>query len=110
MARTALTVQQIVPAGLAPTYTPANVDGNSVPGRHTGRFVHVKNGSGASVTVTVPTPGTVDGNAIADRAVAIDAGADEFIGPFGPVYQQSDGSVHLDYSAVASVTVAVLQA
>lgn len=106
--RTALGVQAVTPAGLDAVYTPANVDGHSF-GNNGRRLLHVVNGSAGPVTVTVPTPGTVDGNAIADRAVVVVAGGDMFIGPFSGAYQQSDGSVHVDYSAAASVTVALLE-
>lgn len=108
MARTAITAQVATPAGLAPAFEPANVDGNSFVLRQS-RALRVKNGSGASVNVTIPTPGTVDGLAIADRVVAVAAGADMLIGlGRGDVYRQTDGSVYVDYSAVTSVTVAVI--
>lgn len=106
--RTAITAQQVTSAGLAPAFEPANVDGNSYVLRQA-RALRVKNGSAAAVNVTLPTPGTVDGLAIADRVVAVPAGADMVIGlGRGDVHRQPDGTVHVDYSAVASVTVAVL--
>ncbi|RBY82681.1 hypothetical protein [Blastococcus sp. TF02A-26] len=108
MARTAITPQVATPAGLTPAFEPANVDGNSFVLRQA-RALRIKNGSGVSINVTLPTPGTVDGLAIADRVVAVPAGADMLIGlSRGDAYRQTDGSVYVDYSAVASVTVAVL--
>ena len=63
MARTELTIQEIARAGLEPSYSNAAADGNNF--ENTGReFVHVKNGSGSAVTVTIQTPGTVDGLAV----------------------------------------------
>jgi hypothetical protein len=105
--RTAITPQVPNPAAQV-TYEAANVLGNSF-GPRPGRGVHIKNGSGGSITVTLPTPGTINGLAIADRTVAITAGTDQFIGiGVGNEYIQSDGSAYIDYSAVTSVTVAVI--
>lgn len=103
-----LATQQIAIGGMAPAYAAAGAGGDKVePGNHA---LHVKNGSGASVTVTIVTPGTVQGQAIGDVAVAVPAGADRFIGPFpSPDFAGSDGLVSVTYSAVASVTVAVLR-
>ncbi len=67
MPRTALAVQEITRAGLTPSYSAANVDGHSI--LNGGREVlHVKTG-GTACTVTIQTPGTVDGQAVADRTV-----------------------------------------
>lgn len=109
MARTAITPQQVVSTGLTVAYEPANVDGNSIAGASRRRDLTVKNGSAGSINVTIPTPGTVDGLAIADRVIAVAAGAEVRIRTDGSAYRQSDGSVHIDYSAVTSVTVAVTQ-
>lgn len=107
MPRTAITPQRPAPVGQI-TYEAANALGNSY-GPRDGRLAHVKNGSGASITLTITTPGTVDGLAIADRTATITAGTDQFIAlGIGSAYVQSDGSVWLDYSAVTSVTVAVI--
>lgn len=107
MPRSAITPQRPAPA-LQATYEAANVAGNSY-GPRDGRLAHVKNASGSSVTVTIATPGTVDGLAIADRTQAVPAGTDCFFAfGVGNAYMQSDGSIYLDYSAVTSVTVAVI--
>lgn len=109
MARTALSVQQISRDGLTPTYTSATTDGHSVV--NDGRvFIHVKNNGASPITVTVQTPGAVDGLAIADRQVTVSNGSEKMIGPFLPnVYNQSDGSIWINYSATTSVTVAALR-
>lgn len=109
MARTASAVQQIVRTGLTPAYSAANADGHSIA--NDGRvFQHIKNGSGSSINVTAQTPATVDGLAVAERVVAIPAGEERMIGPFQPgIYNQADGSVYIDYSAVTTVTVATFR-
>lgn len=110
MARTAITPQKATSVGPTIAFEPANVDGNRfTPAR--GRALHVRNGSGSSITVTVPTPATTaDGLAIADRTVTVAAGALAVFGPGSSagVYGQVDGSINVDYSAVTTVTVAVI--
>lgn len=108
MPRTKITAQQASSAGLSPAFEPANVDGNAYELRQA-RALRIRNGSAAAVNVTLPTPGTVDGLTIADRVIAVPAGADTVIAlGRGDAYRQPDGTVNVDYSAVASVTVAVL--
>lgn len=109
MARTDITAQAVSSTGLSPTLEPANVEGNAYVLRK-GRVLRVKNGSASPITVTLPTPGTIDGLAVTDRTVAVPATTgDVFISlGRGDAYRQSGGKVHVDYSAVTSVTVAVL--
>lgn len=111
MPRTAITPQAATAAGTAIVFEPANVLGNSfTPAR--GRVLLVKNGSGSSITVTLPTPATSDGLAVADRTVTVAAAAESPIALGSPavsgIYAQADGSAYVDYSSVTSVTVAVL--
>ena len=107
MARTELTVQAIVRAGDEPTYEAANSDGEEFD--NTGKqFLHIKNGSGGSITITIVTPGTVDEGdlAVADRTIAIPAGKERMIGPFPPAtYNQSDETVDVNFSGVTSLTI-----
>lgn len=110
MARTALTLQSIVRTGLSPAYTGANADGHSVTNEGKKTLVHVKNGGGSSINVTIQTPNTVDSLAVSDRVVSVPSGEERMIGPF-PVetYNQSDGTIYVDFSAVTSVTVAAFK-
>jgi hypothetical protein len=72
-------------------------------------LLHVFNGSGSSVTVTLVTPGNVSGLAIADAALVVPAGDSGFF-PLARVYRNpSTGLANITYSASASVEVAVLQ-
>jgi hypothetical protein len=106
-----ITPQAGTSAGAAVTFEAANALGNSFrPAR--GRAVHVKNGSVSPMDVTLPTPATADGLAIDSRVVTVPAGAHKVIAlgaaSGAGIYAQPDGSVNLDYSAVTSVTVAVV--
>ena len=109
MARTEVSYQQIVRTGLEQTYASAHVDGNKFS--NDGRmFLHVKNGGGSPINVTIQTPGTVDGLAITDQVVAVTNAEERMIGPFPvEIYNQSDRMVYVDYSGVTTVTVAVLR-
>lgn len=108
----ALTLQSIVPAGITPALVAASAGGDSFANKTDERtFLHVKNASGASVTVTaaavmtssrVPGVGTL---ATPNIAVAVGAGAEAIIGPFSAAYNDANGNVNVTYSAVASVTV-----
>jgi len=106
MARTVLTVQEIVRTGIEPTYEAANADGEQIS--NNGRmFIHVKNGSGSSINVTAVTPGTVDDLAISDLVVAVPAGEERMIGEFPPAYyNQSDDTVDINFSSVTTITIA----
>lgn len=73
-------------------------------------FVEIKNGGASSINVTFETQATVDGEAVADKVVAIPAGVTKIIGPFPRgVYNDVNGRVKISYSAVTSVTVKVLK-
>ncbi len=97
--------------GTAYALTAANADGDAVM---PGTVLHVQNGSGAPITVTVITGGTAQGYAIADHTVTVPAGAGRLIGPIpgGDIWPQTSGAtrgrIHVDYSAVASVTRGVI--
>ncbi|KOG21999.1 hypothetical protein [Streptomyces viridochromogenes] len=104
----ALSAQRLAVAGAAPSYSAAAAGGDTAPvGK--GLVLHVVNGSGSAVTVTVVTPGTIDGLAVADAALSVPAGASGFI-PLGNVYRNpSTNRAAVTYSATTTVSVAVLQ-
>jgi hypothetical protein len=102
----ALTPQVVQITGTIPTHNAAAAGGDTVPaGDRT--WLHVKNGGGSSVTVTLTTPGTVSGLAIADVAVAVGAAGEKLVGPL-PSHLFGD-QVAITYSGVTSVTVAALK-
>lgn len=109
MARTALTPRKLGPHGLLGTYVTPDAAGISF--RSSGKqFVHIKNGSGSSITVTETIGRTVQGQAVTAPTSTIAAGAEKFYGPYPDDYEQQDGSdnVYLGLSSVTTVTVACL--
>ena len=115
MAYTSLSIQTVAKAGLEPTYVAATLtDGDRF--RNSGKeFIHVINGGGGAVAVTVPTPATISGLTIEDKIVSVPAGEDRMIGTFEPgLYNQPAGGTdagecYLEYDQVTSVTVAVIR-
>ena len=100
-------VQNLVKAGAAPTFTACTqVDLQVTNDGHT--ILEFKNTNAATRTITVQTPGTVDGNAVADPVATIAANTGDLIfKPFAPTfYNQADGNIYVDLSAFADVTVA----
>ncbi len=100
--------QNIIRAGLNPAYAAASAGGDQVrPGPST--FLHVKNGSAASMTVTVVTHKTVDGLDLADLAVAVPAGGERMIGPINDLFlDPADSLADITWSATAGVTFAAV--
>lgn len=95
-------------AGLTPAYSAAAGGGDKVAADGK-TFLIVKNGGGAPITVTITTPATVRGLAVADPAVSVPAGAERWIGPFArDAFGNADGQVDIAYSGVTSVTVAAV--
>lgn len=103
----ALLAPQVIGEALAAVnFVAATVGGDTVA-RRDNSFLAVKNGSGAPITVTLDTPGTTHGLAIADEGVTIAAGAEAYISTSDPIFvHPSDNLIHIAYSAVATVTVA----
>lgn len=101
-----LAIQPVASTGTALSFAAATSGGDKC---HVGNdlYLIVKNGSGASVTVTLATTATNEGFAVADNAVAVAASAETAIGPLDPaLYRGTDGLCAITYSASASVTVA----
>lgn len=102
--------QAITDAGTEVTYAPAGASGDkTVPGDRVA--LHVVNGAAADVTVTIATPGTVSGLAIADRALVVTAGESRFVRLPAELYRNraDSGLASWTYAPSAtSVTVAVV--
>ena len=110
MARTTVTPQTLSNAGITPTYNAATATDGDAFANDGNTFIHVKNAS-SQVTLTIQTPATVSGVAIAEQTVTIPATTgDKMIGPFNTtVFSQADGKVYLDWSGVTGVTFAVIK-
>jgi hypothetical protein len=104
-----LATQSIVTAGLTPAFVAAAGGGDKcLPGA--GTYLHVKNGGGSPVTVTLVTPATVDTLAVGDRAIVVAAGAEAKIAVPDTLYRNpTDGLADITYSGVTSVTVGVFR-
>lgn len=105
-----IAVQNIINTGLDPVFAAASAGGDkAITGP--GAYLEVKNGGGSAVTVTLATPGTVDGDlAVADRTVSVPAGGSRKVALPHLYRNPSDGLAAISYSAVTSVTVAVFRA
>ena len=75
-----------------------------------GVLLLVKNGDASPHTVTLATPETVDGLAVADRTVNVPAGADVAIPVTHRYRDPSTGRAAVTYDGVTSVQVAVVRA
>lgn len=109
----ALTVQStgIGSNSLTPTFAAAAGGGDTFV--NDGRVLfYIKNGDASPMTVTFATPLALRGGiAIDDPQTTVPATSEEVIGPFDPtVFNQAAGTgVSVTYSAVTSVTVAVIR-
>lgn len=113
--RVATSVQSIAVTGTVGTYAAATAEGLSF--ENDGHvFLHVKNAGASPCNVTIQTPETRGGLAVAEQVVAVTNATEKLIGPF-PVAQYNrpsggsdGGKVYVDFSYLTSVTVAVLTA
>lgn len=103
-----LTTQQITAAGIAPAYTAVS-SSDTVPA-DSSLFLHVKNGSGASINVTLVDSGVTPGGSSASSvARAVPAGQERVIAIPQSFASPATGLVTVNYSATTSVTAAVLR-
>lgn len=107
-----LTTQNVTRAGVVPTYGACAGGGDRFTPSNT-TFLHVKNGSGGALTVTVAATKVPLANMTeAVAAVSIAAGAEKMLGPFpADHFVATDGSglADITYSGVTSLTIAVVQ-
>lgn len=113
MARAALTLLTADRDGVSvadAALTDAVADGHSFV--NDGRTVLLlQNTNGSARTVTVQTSVTVDGLAVADLAITVPATTGRLLTAYFPkqFYDQSDGTVYVDYSATAGLKVAAVK-
>lgn len=106
-----LTIQTIKASGISPTYGAAAGGGDKVSLAAANTFIHVKNGGGSTVTVTITTQNNqVDGLTLPDRTVTVAASGEQMIGPISAGrHADVNGQASIGYSAVTSVTVAAFR-
>lgn len=112
MAIIPLTPLLLVQSGLTMAYTGGLTTTDTYTVRNNGRtFLHFKKTGAGICNVTVVTPGTVRGLAIADLVVAVPATTgDVMIGPFAAdAFDDANHDVSLTLSDVTGLTVAVVQ-
>lgn len=108
----ALTTQKPSTAGVALTYGSAAGGGDTFV--NTGReFVHIKNQSGGTITVTISSGSNKCSfgvsNAAHDITHALLTMTDAMLGPFSKdQFNDASGNVNITYSGVTSLTLAVL--
>lgn len=104
-----LTVQQLNLTGLVPSFSAADVAGDTFT--NSGRtYLHIKNGGAAGVTVTIDSQQPCNYGFDHDVDVSIDAGAEKLIGPFSKSrFNDDNGKVNVAYSDVTNVTVAAIE-
>lgn len=105
-----LSTQVVALTGLNPTYGAATGGGDKceVGDRN---FLHVKNGSASSITVTLTATAALRGQTVSNVTVPVPASGERMIGPLSADLLQSptDGLCGIGYSASATVTVAALR-
>jgi len=104
-----LNVQAITLAGITPSYAGAGTSGDEFANRDGRAFLHVKNGGGSQITVTVNSQVPCNYGHDHDITVQVPAGGEKLIGPFSPGrFNDTNGKVQVTYSSTTDVTVAVL--
>ena len=104
-----LTAQNVSATGLSPTYAAADVAGDAFVNNGQ-RLLAVRNDDASDKTVTIDSQAQCDQGFDHDIAVTVAAGGEQIIGPFPPArWNDADRKVQVSYSAVTSVTVAVLE-
>lgn len=103
-----LNVQNFSSVGVAPAFAAATSGGDNFPGNGT-CYLFVKNASASSMTATVNSIAPCSYGFDHDLVTTVGAGATVQIGPFpASRYNDANGNVNITYSAVTSVTVAVV--
>ena len=118
MARTVLTVQDIVRTGLNPTFVAGDAtDNHSFDNTGHNVFFYLKT-TGTAADVTITTPNTVDGLAIADLVVTLPATGERIIGPFPKALYDTidrdpdpdiDPAVFVDLDSETGLTLAAIR-
>ncbi len=105
--------QDIASGGVAPSYTGSLVaNTNTYTASNDGRvFLHFKKTGAGICTVTVVTPATYKGAAVADQTFTVPASTGDVMYPLQPksLFTDGNGDVSFTCSEVTGLTVAVLR-
>ena len=108
-----VTVQQIDNDGMSLSYNSTNIySTNTYIASNDGRlFLHFKKTGAGAATVTIATPQTVQGIAIADRTVTVAATTgDVMVGPFSPtLFNDANGNISFTVSDSAGFSQAAIR-
>lgn len=107
-----LSTQTVTRSGIGPTYASATGGGDAMS-CGTDMMLHIKNGAGSSMTVTLAIPSGSSGYpnvAYTSTAVVVPNAGERMIGPIqAPIYQDpTTGLCTITYSTSTSVTVAAI--
>lgn len=107
-----LSTQVVTRAGIVPSYAAAAGGGDAMA-VGSGMFLHIKNGGGASITVSLAIPSGASGwsnVAYGVTAVSVANASEKMIGPVqAPIYADpTTGLCTITYTGVTSVTVAAI--
>ncbi|MCZ7633434.1 MAG: hypothetical protein M5U20_08125 [Phycisphaerales bacterium] len=102
--------------GVNPGAVAASSGGDAIVNPRGKAILRVNNGGGSSINVTLaaqitsrPGDGTFPPQTVANKVVAVPAGASRVIGPIPPAFNDGNGKAQVTYSAVTSVTVEALE-
>jgi hypothetical protein len=111
MTRGTLSVQEIALAGTTPSYSAGDAANGHQFVNDGQTFLHVKNTGGGACTVTLTTPATIGGVALADPTVSVPmTSGDKMIGPFDPsLFNNAGGLLYVDLSTSSGVTLAAIK-
>ncbi len=108
-----LSVEQSLKSGLAATYTSSGLlAANTYKVRNDGKvFLHFKKTGAGDCTVTITTPGTSQGLAIADQTVTVAATTgDKFVGPLpASLFNDASSDVSFSISDTVGLSIAVIR-
>lgn len=108
-----VSVEQALKAGLTATYTSSGLlTTNTYKVRNDGRvFIHFKKTGAGAATVTIVTPNTSQGLAIADQTVTVPATTgDVFVGPLAAsLFNDASSDVSFSFSDTVGLSFAVIR-
>jgi len=111
MSDVTLTPQDLAATGITPSYTGSLLTTNTYLVRNNGKmFLHFKKAGAGDCVVTIQTPPTVGGLAVAEQTVTVPATTgDKMIGPFPPsIYNSSTGDLKFTLGEITGLSVAVV--